>query len=199
MPIGQKINMKDNFNQKPDMAEENYNDVDEKQQTPVQEESTSSHGEELKALGDKLGRLEEENLLAMAENENLRKRSCRQIEEAHSFAITKFAKDMVETLDDLYRASENFEDKGGAKSYDVLLQGLTLTKSNLEKNLKKYGIERLYPKEQKFDYKFHEALSQVPDDKFEEDTVLDVVQAGYKIKDRMLKSAKVIVTTASKK
>jgi hypothetical protein len=41
VPIGQKINMKDNFNQKPDMAEENYNDVDEKQQTPVQEESNS--------------------------------------------------------------------------------------------------------------------------------------------------------------
>ena len=145
-------------------------------------------------LHNKLEEVKNNLLLAHAENENLRKRMQRQIDEAHKFAISNFAKDMIGTLDDLYRAINILESqKSSHDGFHTLFKGIELTKVNFEKNLEKYGIKRIFPKGEKFDYKFHDALSQVPSEEVREKTVIEVVQAGYSIKDKMLKHAQVIV------
>ena len=133
------------------------------------------------------------------ENENLRKRMQRQIEESHKFAVTIFVKDVVGTLDDLYRAIDNIKSTQNTdESFQALRKGVELTRSNFEKSLEKHGIKRLDPKNEKFDYKFHEALSQVVTEDHQEDTIISVVQAGYSIKDKMLKHAQVIVAVSKK-
>lgn len=135
-------------------------------------------------------------LLLQAENENLRKRFEKQIKETADFAITEFAYSIVETLDNLYRARTIINTKNSSISnYQALSKGIELTQSSLEKNLTKHGIQRLFPKGEKYDYRFHEALSQIVDNKISEGTITEVIQAGYTIKSRVLKSAKVIVST----
>ena len=154
---------------------------------------------EITDLKNMLQEAKDNCLLAQADNDNLRKRMQRQIEEAHKFAVIGFAKDIVGTLDDLYRAIDNLQGKQNSQdSFDALYKGIELTRSNFEKSLARHGIKRLYPKDEKFDYRLHEALSQVPSDQCKDETVLEVVQAGYSIKDKMLKHAQVIVAIPKK-
>jgi molecular chaperone GrpE len=151
-------------------------------------------------LSDKLKLVEKDLLLARAENENLRKRLLRQLEETHQLAISDFAKTIVNTLDDLYRATNDIKNKQYTKeTFLTLSKGVKLTRSNFEQSLLKYGIKRLYPKGERFDYKSHEALSQIPTNDYQHETVLEVVQAGYYIKDKMLKHAQVIVSAPQEK
>jgi molecular chaperone GrpE len=179
--------------------EENRKENNGQQENNTPADENDAKPNEIADLKNKLQEAKNDLLLAQAENENLRKRMQRQIEESHKFAVTGFAKDVVGTLDDLYRAIDNAQGKQNSQdSFDALYKGIELTRSNFEKSLARHGINRLYPKNEKFDYRFHEALSQVPSDQCEDETVLEVVQAGYSIKDKMLKHAQVIVAIPKK-
>lgn len=178
--VSEEENIKENSGQQADNAAASIND------------SASGEVDDLKNI---LQEVKNSLLLAQADNDNLRKRMQRQIEEAYKFAITDFAKDIVGTLDDLYRAIDNVQEgkKNSQDTFDALYKGVELTRSNFEKSLSKHGIKRLYPKDEKFDYRFHEALSRVISAQCKNETILEVIQAGYSIKDRILKHAQVIV------
>jgi len=181
-----------------------FKEQEENKTKTLREDSTqvntdNSPSNETADLLNNLKEAKKDILLAQAENENLRKRMQRQIEESHKFAVTIFAKDVVGTLDDLYRAIDNIKSTQNTdESFQALRKGVELTRSNFEKSLEKHGIKRLDPKNEKFDYKFHEALSQVVTEDHQEDTIISVVQAGYSIKDKMLKHAQVIVAVSKK-
>jgi molecular chaperone GrpE len=108
------------------------------------------------------------------------------MEENSKYAVTGFARDLISVLENLYRAEENLpEDQR---------EGINLTRKELEKVFEKNGIRRIEPKDEKFDHNFHQAVTQVENPEVEAGTVLQVLQAGYVIKDRLLRPAIVVVS-----
>ena len=153
------------------------------------QEQVSEHEEEIKKLRDLLIR-------EKAENENLRKRFRKELEDAHKFAITNFAKAIIEQLEDLFRALDSVDQGACAshKEFKILFEGVEMSKNNMLKNFGDFDIRRIYPLNEMFDHDLHQAISQVADNSKEPGTIINVVQAGYAIKDRLLRPAIVIVS-----
>lgn len=130
---------------------------------------------------------------ALAETENVRQRMEKQIQDARTFGIQVFAKDLLEIADILEKAIESVNTKSvkesGNKEFKLLHKGLVMTDAQLQKIFKKNGLEKIDPKGQKFDPNFHEALYQVKGD--EPGLVVDVTQIGYMLHGRTIRSAKV--------
>lgn len=152
-------------------------------------ESITFLKEEINDIKDKL-------LREKAENENLRKRYDNIIKETHKFGVSKIAREMISHIEDLNRAIDAIKNikHDDMKERSSLFQGLELVNKNFKKGLAKFDIQRIYPKGEKFDFNFHEAISQTNDKSKETDTVVEVIEAGYKIANRVLKPAKVIVS-----
>ena len=148
--------------------------------------------------------------LAYADNENARKRNTTDLTNAKSYAISKFAQSVVEVADNLERALDTVEraahgdekasaaenqkvkDEKLAKNPDLkaLYDGVKITDETLLKLLKQNGIEKMFPLGEKFDPNLHDAMFQMDSDK-PKDTIVHVMQNGWKIKDRMLRAARV--------
>ena len=154
------------------------------------DDTTDAHDDkdtELQKLKDSLMR-------AVAETENLRKRSQKQIEDANKYGITSFARDMLNISDNLHRALETIspEDRKDQK-IDNLMTGVEMTEKMLLQAFEKVGIRKVTPKGEKFDHNFHQAMVEVPHDELETGTVVEVFQDGYIIHDRLLRPAMVSV------
>ena len=173
------------------MNNENINT--EKEEITLNEKNENNTLEE---LNKEIENLKEKIIREKAENENIRKRFRKELEDAHKFAIGNFVKSLTEQVENLFRASENIDIKAcdDDKELKTLFEGVELTKKNLLKVFQDFEIQRIYPLNQSFDHKFHEAISQVVDNEKEPNTVINVIQAGYSIRDRLLKPAVVIVT-----
>jgi molecular chaperone GrpE len=133
-------------------------------------------------------------LRGMAEMENLRRRTEREVADARVYGITQFARDVVLVADNMERALQALDDELRAKAdagVKALLDGVELTERELLKVLEKHGVKRLEPKGQKFDPHRHQAMFEVPDETVPSGTVVQVVQAGYTIGDRVLRPAMV--------
>lgn len=144
----------------------------------------------------KLAEMRDQLLRAMAETENVRRRAARDVEETGKYAVTSFARDMITVAENLNLALENIpasvrEEEGVMKT---MVDGVEMTLRELLGALDKHGITRVDPVGQKFDHNFHQAVSQVEDPTKEPGTVLHVMQAGYVIKDRLLRPAMVVVS-----
>jgi len=141
-------------------------------------------------------KFEDQYLRAVAEAENVKKRTERDIDSAHKYAVSSFAKDLIDVLENLYRSTEYItEDQKKDKTIAQIFDGIEMTKNEFVKVLKKYGVERISPKEgEKFDHNYHQAISQQAVDKHEPNTVLHVTQAGYMLQDRLIRPALVVVS-----
>eukprot|EP00730_Choanoeca_flexa_P002898 TRINITY_DN11222_c0_g1_i10.p2 TRINITY_DN11222_c0_g1~~TRINITY_DN11222_c0_g1_i10.p2 ORF type:complete len:259 (+),score=73.75 TRINITY_DN11222_c0_g1_i10:1580-2356(+) len=133
-------------------------------------------------------------LRALAEMENLRERSKRDVSDARDFAMHKFAKDLLEFVDNLERAMAYVpkEELEGDKNLPLknLYEGLDGTYKQLHTVFSRHGIERLEPQDQKFDPELHEALFQIPTPEGKEpNTVAEVTQSGYVLKGRLVRAA----------
>jgi len=146
------------------------------------EKAASDHNQKISDLRD---RLKEE----IEERELMRKRFDKELEQSKSYAITKFAKDIIEVPDNLERALESA--KGLEGKSDNLYEGVKITNSILTKALAKHGVTQINPIGEKFDPNFHEALFDVVDAKKTPGTVGFVASTGYIINDRVLRPAKV--------
>ncbi len=146
--------------------------------------------EEVQSLKDQL-------LRALAETENIRKRSEKSTEEALKYAATSFAKDIINVLENLYRAEESItgEDFGDNQKLKGFIEGVAITKRECVQVFERHGIKRVYPMGEKFDHNYHQAIAQIPDENQEPGIVIQVLQAGYTLKDRLLRPALVGVTT----
>ena len=138
--------------------------------------------------------LKDRLLRLAAEMENLRKRMAREIEDTRTYAITKFARDMLTATDSLSRAllvlpAESRDTaEGPLKS---LIDGIDLTEREMQRLLAVHGVKPIEAEGQKFDPHRHQAMFEVPDPSRPEGTVVQVVQAGYAIGDRVLRPAMV--------
>jgi len=134
----------------------------------------------------------ERYLRAAAETDNVRKRSARDVENAHKFAIERFGKELLAVTDGLemaLAASDN-------ASIESLLEGSRATLKLLGTTMERFGITAIDPEGEPFDPELHEAISVQPSDIVEPGTVLNVVQKGYILNGRLLRPAMVIVAEA---
>ena len=143
--------------------------------------------EDVIRLRDENARLKDQTLRALAEAENIRKRTEREIEDNTKYAVTGISRDLIAVLENLYRAEANLAE--GEQR-----EGVTLIRKELEKIFEKNGIRRIEAAGEKFDHNFHQAVTQVENKDVEPGTVLQVLQAGYVIRDRLLRPAIVVVS-----
>ncbi|BAT61769.1 heat shock protein GrpE [Variibacter gotjawalensis] len=139
---------------------------------------------------------------ALAEMENLRRRTEREVADARTYGITGFARDMVGISDNMRRALDAVpaELRASAESgLKALIEGVELTDRELVKSLEKHGVKKIDPKGQKFDPNFHQAMFEMPDPSVPAGMVAQVVQEGFVIGDRVLRPALVGVSKGGPK
>ena len=136
--------------------------------------------------------LKDRLLRTLAEMENLRRRTEREVADSRVYAVTSFARDILAVADNMERAMKALDDEirdkvdAGVKS---LLDGVELTERELLKVMEKHGIKRLEPQGQKFDPNLHQAMFELPDPSVPAGTVVQVMQPGYTIGERVLRPA----------
>jgi molecular chaperone GrpE len=141
-------------------------------------------------------------LRALAEMENLRRRTEREVADARSYGIASFARDVLGVADNMRRALEAGGTElraSGDAHVTALLDGVELTERELLKSLEKNGITKIEPLGEKFDPNLHQAMYEVPDPSVPSGTVAQVVQAGFKIGERVLRPALVAVAKGGPK
>jgi molecular chaperone GrpE len=142
--------------------------------------------------------LKDQLLRAMADTENMRRRSEREAANVRKYGHTPFARDLVGAIDNLARAVESAPDNletldNTAKS---LITGIQLSWTELQSVIERHGIKRVEPLGEKFDYNLHQAMFEVPTHDQPSGIVLEVVQHGYVLHDRLLRPAMVGVSKA---
>lgn len=145
--------------------------------------------------------LKDKLLRTHAEMENIRKRTDREKAEAHKYAVTKFARDIVTVGDNFQRAIESVPAAAAEQSATLksFLEGVTMTERELINTLERHGIKRLDPKGQPFNPHHHQAVSEVQNAEVPNGTVTQVFQCGYLIEDRVLRPAMVVVAKGGPK
>jgi molecular chaperone GrpE len=146
--------------------------------------------------------LKDKLLRTLADMENLRRRTEREVGDARSYAVTNFARDMLNVADNIRRALESVpgdarESAEGA--FKALVEGIELTERDLLKTLERHGVRRLEPQGQKFDPHMHQAMFEMPNPDVPSGTVVQVVQTGYAIGERVLRPALVGVAKGGPK
>jgi len=154
------------------------------------------------ALAAEVAALQDRHLRLLAEMENLRRRTEREVADARLYGITQFARDVVTVADNMQRALAALDNELREKAdagIKALLDGVELTERELLKALEKHGVTKIEPQGQKFDPHRHQAMFEVPDPSVPAGTIVQVVQAGYLIGDRVLRPALVGVAKGGAK
>jgi molecular chaperone GrpE len=141
-------------------------------------------------------------LRTLAEMENLRRRTEREVADARAYAISSFARDILAVADNMDRALQALDSELREKADAAvkgLLDGVELTERELHKALEKHGVRRFEPAGQRFDPNVHQAMYEVPDPSVPSGQVVQVIQAGYMIGDRVLRPAMVAVAKGGPK
>lgn len=141
-------------------------------------------------------------LRTLAEMENLRKRTSKEVADARLYGITGFARDVLDIADNLQRALDAVPAEARAAADPgliSLIEGVELTERSLLNALEKHGVKKFDPQGQKFDPNFQQAMFEVPDASVPSGTVVQVVQAGYTIGERVLRPALVGVAKGGAK
>ena len=146
--------------------------------------------------------LRDRYLRLAAEMDNLRRRTERDVKDAKSYAIAGFARDMLGVSDNLRRALDAIpaEVREAAEAGLVaLIEGVEMTERSMLSAMERHGVKKLEPEGQKFDPNFHQAMFEIPNTDVPNNTVLQVVQAGYTIGERVLRPAMVGVSKGGPK
>ena len=174
-----------------------------KQKQDIQEEAENSLKDQYKdknkeiTLEEKLKETEEKLLRSLAEIENQRRRFEKEIKDAFEFGSFNFAKESLAILDNLQRAKEaikNDEKLKNNKDLDKFLENINIIEKDLISIFEKNRIKKIETNEKKFDPNFHQAMTEVEDDNKNPGTILNEVQAGYMLGDRLLRPALVSVS-----
>ncbi|EHS51430.1 Protein grpE [Rhizobium sp. PDO1-076] len=156
----------------------------------------------LDALKAENADLRDRFLRLAAEMDNLRRRTDREIKDAKSYAVTGFARDMLSVSDNLRRAIEALPEEARTTAdagLAALIEGVEMTERGMLATMERHGIRKIEPVGQKFDPNFHQAMFEVPNPDVPNSTVVQVVQAGYAIGERVLRPAMVGVAKGGPK
>ncbi|MEL6921674.1 MAG: nucleotide exchange factor GrpE [Pseudomonadota bacterium] len=159
-------------------------------------------GAEMEKMQAEIQEMKDQNLRLVAEMENLRRRTQREVADAKQYAVANFARDMLGVNDNLRRAIEAVTDEkreSGSDEFKALLEGVELTEKSMLSTMGRHGVKQLDPEGEKFDPNFHQAMFEVQNPDVPNNTVMNVVQSGYSIGERVLRPAMVGVSKGGPK
>jgi molecular chaperone GrpE len=164
-----------------------------------QQDAPSGSEQATRPEGDSaaLAELKDRLLRTLAEMENLRKRTAREVTDARVYGVTALARDLLGVADNMRRALEALTPALRASAEPG--EGVELTERELEKALDKNGVQQFNPRGEKFDPNFHQAMFEVPNASVPAGSVVEVMQPGYKIGERVLRPALVGVSKGAAK
>ena len=142
----------------------------------------------LDELKDRASKLEDHLRRAVADNENIKRIMQKQIKDAGDYSVTNFARDMIDSCDNLKRAIENLKDG------DPVHEGIKAAHQKIMNDLRKHEIEEINPLGELFDSNLHQTVIEKEDSEKDSGTILEVLQTGYTIKKRLLRPAMVIIS-----
>ena len=175
--------------------DEDKNDTNDEGNNEENPENNISEEEKLEiSPEEKIKELEDKLLRTVAEMDNMRKRSDKERSEAYKIGASIFIKDMLPIIDNLQRALTSFVDDEGSDTKSFV-DGTNAILRDFESLLDKTGVKTINPEGEKFDPNFHEAMFEIPSDEHEAGIILQVIEQGYVIENRLLRAAKVGVST----
>ncbi len=177
----------------PAAAEDETVEAEAEEEIPDEPEEAVEREAELEA---EVAEIRDKLLRALAETENVRRRAVRDREDAHRFAITGFAREMLTVTDNLRRALDSVpaEARADNEVVDSVVVGVEMTERAMLTAFEKCGIKPIDAMGQKFNHNLHEALFEIEDKDQPAGTVVQVLEAGYVLNDRLLRPAKVGVS-----
>ena len=152
------------------------------------------------ALVSERDALKDQLLRALADVENMRRRTERELETARKYSHTGFARDLVGAIDNLARAIDAApaaDDEAVGESVTALITGIEMSWTEIQSTMERHGIRQINPLGEKFDYNFHQAMFEMPHPDQPPGTIVEVVQHGYVLHDRLLRPAMVGVAKAA--
>ena len=192
----------ENINNQEEVEKSNSVNNDDSQSidsTSIDEKNSPNNEEDLdnneSNYQDKIKDLKDQLLRTLAENENLRKRTAKEIEQIKKYGHISLIRDFLNVVDNMERAiqsssSEN-QSQIGVKN---LLDGIEIVLKEMKSLLDKNQIKKIEPLHEKFDYNFHQAMFEAPSSEYDEGLILEVVQPGYILHDRLIRPAMVGVS-----
>lgn len=171
-------------------------DAAEQDRSKTPEASSAHGGAAAEDPDDQIAALKDQLLRAAAEMENVRRRSARDVEKAHKFALERFTSDLLPVVDSLEKAIEAAAD-ADADNARVLTEGVQLSLKLFLGVLEKAGVVQIDPLGEPFDPQSHEAMAMVPNPDAEPNSVMEVMQKGYSLNGRLVRAAKVVVVSGA--
>jgi molecular chaperone GrpE len=151
------------------------------------------------ALAKEAAEARDKMLRTLAEMENLRKRTAREVSDARTYGISGFARDVIDIADNLQRALDAVPVEASDPGLKALIEGVELTERSLHNALEKNGVRKFDPAGEKFDPNVHQAMYEIPDPSVPAGTIAQVIQSGYMIGERVLRPALVGVAKGGAK
>ncbi|WP_280136110.1 nucleotide exchange factor GrpE [Candidatus Liberibacter africanus] len=188
------LNLQNQSNKKMETFMSEQKTEKEKNPNSLNEESDVNPLEE---ATNKLEEYRDKYLRVIADMENLRRRTDREIQDAQSYSIAAFARDMLAVSDNLSRAIDSINldsEKNNVNSFKSLIDGIEMTKREMVSTLEKYGVKKIDAENQKFNPNMHQAMLEEHNDTIPANTVIKVIQDGYAINERVLRPALVSVS-----
>ncbi len=161
----------------------------------VDGEAESTADDRLAEAVAQIENLQDQALRAQAEVENVRRRAARDVENAHKYALEKFAADLLPVLDSLEKAVEA-RTEDGPENAKTLGEGVELSLKLFLSTCEKAGLSQVDPHGEPFDPRLHEAIAMLPNPDAEPNSVMEVMQKGYTLNGRLVRAARVVVVRA---
>ena len=166
------------------------NELDEGQTDEDNASSIEGGNEELQTKNEEL---KDQLMRTLAESENLRKRTIKDVDQAKKYSHISFVRDLVSSVDNFKRALDSLpEDKADLpEPIKNLIIGLEIVEKEINSTFEKHNLKQISPLGEKFDYNFHQAMFEVPTNDTDPGTVIEVSQIGYLLHDRLVRPAMV--------
>jgi len=171
---------------------------------PSDEDKSSASGPSqerqiIAALQDELDKTKDQMVRAIAEAENARKRAIKERQDASKYAVSSFAKDLLDVADNLRRALDSVPEDVADTAPQIkgLIDGVEATERSLHRSFEKNGIKKILPMDQVFDPNFHEVMFEAIIPGKAPGTIFEIIEAGYTLNERLLRPARVGVAKAA--
>jgi molecular chaperone GrpE len=167
--------------------------VIEDEELDLTKSEEENNNEIISDLEQKVSDLKDQLVRTLADGENLRKRTIKDVEHSKKYSHISFVKDLVSSVDNLQRALEAIPEDTSSLPEPIknLIIGLEIVEKEITNTLEKHNIKQIDPLGEKFDYNFHQAMFEVPTNDKETGTVVQVSQKGYILHDRLVRPAMV--------
>jgi molecular chaperone GrpE len=179
-----------------EIVEKEVNEQDEEHEVIHNQEDKNEKlnlDEEKDLLNVQISDLKDQLLRTMAESENIRKRTLKEVEQAKKYSHISFVRDLVSSVDNLKRALDSVPDDKMDLPEPItnLILGLEIIEKEIVTTLERHNIKQISPLGEKFDYNFHQAMFEVPTNDSEPGVIVEVSQNGYLLYDRLVRPAMV--------